>query len=81
MINATRNRSTYCSILVLFSQSAWNDGSVRLMPHNDGWEHFTMIANGDGSKSFRSAHGTYLSAWPDGVRLASHNQGWEHFWM
>ena len=63
------------------TQSAWNDGSVRVVPHNYGWEHFKVIENGDGSVSLRSAHGTFLSAWPDGVRLANHNQAWEHFRM
>jgi hypothetical protein len=29
--------------------SGWNDGSVRLMPHSQGWEKCTVRANGSGT--------------------------------
>jgi hypothetical protein len=60
--------------------SGWNDGSVRLMPHSQGWEKWTVSPNGSGTVSLRSAHGTYLSAWTDGtVRLQPHAQAWEQW--
>ncbi|KAG2487243.1 hypothetical protein HYH03_014085 [Edaphochlamys debaryana] len=41
----------------------------------------TSKANSDGTLSFKTRDGKYLSAWPDAphLRLMPHNQDWEHW--
>ena len=48
--------------------------------HPQDWEKFEPIKNGNGTWSFRSAHGTYLSALGEGrVCLQPHLLGSEMF--
>jgi len=52
--------------------SARRNGSVSTAGHSKAWEWFTVVRNNDGTVSFLSHHGTYLSVSEDGsVRCVS----------
>lgn len=60
--------------------SGWDDGTLKLQGHAQGWEQWTVEEIGNGNIALRSHQGRYLSAWTDGsVRTAGHRQEWEHW--
>ena len=65
--------------------SASKDGALSLQPHCKVDEIFAVVPCGPGnaSRAFRTAHGTFLSAWdkdhPTPFRLQPHCREWEHF--
>lgn len=57
------------------------DRQVTLQPHLQDWEYWTPFRNTNGSVSFLSIHGTWLSAEPDGrLTLKNDCDLWEEFW-
>ncbi|GMR51247.1 hypothetical protein PMAYCL1PPCAC_21442, partial [Pristionchus mayeri] len=59
------------------------NGAVDFADKPQGWEMWTPVKNGDGSWSFQSQHGTWLSAHrADGIVCTMpHNLRCEHFWL
>eukprot|EP00080_Pristionchus_pacificus_P008809 PDM68829.1 hypothetical protein PRIPAC_47131 [Pristionchus pacificus] len=56
------------------------DGSVDLAGHAQAWEMWTPVRNANGTWSFRSHHGTWLRAQPNGVvSLQTHAKADEQF--
>lgn len=59
--------------------SAWNDNSIKLMPHLKGWEMFQLINHEDGTVSFKTEHDTFISASDDGSMRQQPDDKWERF--
>lgn len=58
------------------------DGGVDLVDRPQDWESWKPFKNNDGSWSFLSAHGKWLSARQDGsVCSVNDCDAWEHFWL
>uniref|UniRef100_A0A7E4UNX8 EIF2A domain-containing protein n=1 Tax=Panagrellus redivivus TaxID=6233 RepID=A0A7E4UNX8_PANRE len=59
------------------------EGNVDLLfTHPQAWELWAPIKNDDGSWSFQSHHGQWLSADADGkAHTVEKKQEWEHFWL
>ena len=58
------------------------DGGVDLVDRPQDWETWKPFKNNDGSWSFLSVHGRWLSARQDGsVCSVNDCDAWEHFWL
>ena len=61
---------------------AYPDGQVDLADRPQAWETWKPFKNSDGSWSFLSFHGRWLSADKDGsVTSVPNRNTWEHFWL
>ncbi|GMR37466.1 hypothetical protein PMAYCL1PPCAC_07661, partial [Pristionchus mayeri] len=61
---------------------AYPTGGVDLVGCAQGWEKWMPLKNENGSWSFLSAHGKWLSALDDGsVKTVDNRDGWEQFWL
>ena len=58
------------------------DNRVDLVDRPQSWEQYVPFKNKDGSWSFLSFHGTWLSAREDGsISLVKNCDSWEHFYL
>jgi hypothetical protein len=58
------------------------DGRVDLVDRPQAWETWKPFKNNDGSWSFLSLHGKWLSGRQDGsVCTVDNHDAWEHFWL